>query len=181
MRHYSQRPTVKLAAVMGALVLATFTVEPSLAAGETSPLLTQLKLIPTPGNTRLEGFGGSVAISGDIAIVGAAEERVNSGAAYVFSRNVGGPSAWGEIAKSRQPTAPLATNSGQVSRLAATRSSWEVHLQCRDGQSVCVSYGSRDVSGGVPAGCRVGAIWDPRVRQQSRAIPAATTRSSCSR
>jgi hypothetical protein len=76
---------------MGALVLATFTVEPSLAAGETAPLLTQLKLIPTTGNTRLEGFGGSVAISGDTAIVGA------GGAAFIFQRDAA--NGWVQMAR----------------------------------------------------------------------------------
>ena len=58
-------------------------------------------------------FGFSVAISGDLAIVGALEdddEGFDSGSAYVFSRNEGGPDNWGQVAK---PVAPDATESDQ--------------------------------------------------------------------
>ncbi len=47
-------------------------------------------------------FGTSVAISGDIAIVGARFESAGghqAGAAYVFQRGHGGPDNWGEVAK----------------------------------------------------------------------------------
>ena len=46
----------------------------------------------------LAGFGGSVAVSGDIAVVGAAS-KVSGGAAYVFARDQGGASNWGEVRK----------------------------------------------------------------------------------
>ncbi len=44
-------------------------------------------------------FGGSLAASGDFALVGAPDDDLFVGAAYVFVRNVGGPDAWGEVAK----------------------------------------------------------------------------------
>ncbi len=47
-------------------------------------------------------FGYSVAVSGDLAVVGAHGEDVtgtNLGAAYVFDRTQGGPDAWGQVAK----------------------------------------------------------------------------------
>ncbi len=49
-------------------------------------------------------FGLSLAISGDTAVVGAPGDRVESddgptGAAYVFQRDEGGPSNWGEVTK----------------------------------------------------------------------------------
>jgi hypothetical protein len=47
-------------------------------------------------------FGGSVAISGDTAVVGAYEEDgagSNRGAAYVFERNQGGADSWGQVTK----------------------------------------------------------------------------------
>ncbi len=43
------------------------------------------------------GFGWSVAVSGDTAVVGA------NGAAYVFSRDQGGASNWGQVAKLTAP------------------------------------------------------------------------------
>ena len=47
-------------------------------------------------------FGIGVAVSGDMAIVGAHREGaggMNAGAAYVFSRNQGGADNWGEVKK----------------------------------------------------------------------------------
>ena len=47
-------------------------------------------------------FGNSVAVSGDIAVVGAFLEDaggLSSGAAYVFHRNQGGAGNWGELIK----------------------------------------------------------------------------------
>ena len=49
-----------------------------------------------------DGFGASVAISGDAAIVGARWEDAggsSAGAAYVFERNQGGPDNWGQVTK----------------------------------------------------------------------------------
>ena len=49
-----------------------------------------------------EFFGGSVALSGDIAIVGALFENAEgccAGAAYVFQRTQGGADNWGEVKK----------------------------------------------------------------------------------
>ena len=47
-------------------------------------------------------FGLSVAVSGDIAVVGASVESTaatNAGAAYVFQRDQGGADNWGEVKK----------------------------------------------------------------------------------
>lgn len=49
-----------------------------------------------------DGFGIGVAISGDTVVVGAWEDDDGggeSGSAYVFERDAGGPDAWGEVAK----------------------------------------------------------------------------------
>ncbi len=57
----------------------------------------------TASNTRFsDQFGISVAISGDIAVVGAWGDDAaafNAGAAYVFERDAGGPDNWGEVKK----------------------------------------------------------------------------------
>ncbi|MBN2393510.1 MAG: FG-GAP repeat protein [Anaerolineae bacterium] len=44
-------------------------------------------------------FGGSVSVSGDVAVVGAIGVDNDYGAAYVFYRNRGGPDAWGQVTK----------------------------------------------------------------------------------
>jgi hypothetical protein len=52
-----------------------------------------------------EGFGSSVSISGDTAVVGASSDDEKggpdsfSGSAYVFERNHGGPNAWQQVFK----------------------------------------------------------------------------------
>ena len=47
-------------------------------------------------------FGYSVAVAGDVAVVGAYKDDdggTNSGAVYIFERNLGGVNAWGEVKK----------------------------------------------------------------------------------
>ena len=44
-------------------------------------------------------FGRSVAVAGDVIVVGAWGWDSYSGAAYVFERNAGGTNAWGQVAK----------------------------------------------------------------------------------
>ena len=59
------------------------------------------KLIPIDGSTS-DHFGEDVAIDGDTVVVGSYlddEQGTNSGSAYLFRRNEGGPEAWGKIAK----------------------------------------------------------------------------------
>lgn len=60
-------------------------------------LFTQTKKFGKTG-----GFGVSVSISGDLAVVGAyldSNGGTNSGAAYIYERNLGGPANWGEVKK----------------------------------------------------------------------------------
>jgi hypothetical protein len=67
------------------------------------------RLLPTVLETG-NWFGWSVAIHGDIAVVGAIEKpaafwvgpsEAGPGSAYVFERNRGGPNAWGEVQRLR--------------------------------------------------------------------------------
>ena len=49
-----------------------------------------------------DNFGNSVAMAGDVAVVGADYEKAggnNAGAVYIFKRNKGGANAWGEVKK----------------------------------------------------------------------------------
>ena len=51
---------------------------------------------------RFDHFGWSVSLSGNTALVGAAghdEQALNSGVAYIFQRDFGGPDNWGEAVK----------------------------------------------------------------------------------
>jgi len=44
-------------------------------------------------------FGFSVDLNGDLLIVGAAFENTNTGAAYIFERDAGGPDNWGQVTR----------------------------------------------------------------------------------
>ena len=46
-----------------------------------------------------DSFGWSVAVAGDVALVGAEGKENWTGAAYVFERNAGGTNAWGQVKK----------------------------------------------------------------------------------
>lgn len=61
----------------------------------------QKKIVPTDGAAG-DLFGESVAIDGDLVIIGAREDDdrgTNSGSAYIFGRNVGGTNNWGLVKK----------------------------------------------------------------------------------
>ena len=62
----------------------------------------EVKKLVASDRTTGDGFGKHTAISGDTVIVGAANRDdlgVNSGSAYIFQRNQGGPDNWGQVAK----------------------------------------------------------------------------------
>jgi hypothetical protein len=61
-------------------------------------------------------FGESVAISGDTVVVGASLDdapTVDSGSAYVFARDQGGPGDWGEVRKIRHSDAAAGDRFGR--------------------------------------------------------------------
>lgn len=63
----------------------------------------QTQVISASDSEPLSYFGSAVAVHGDMLLVGATQARglggVRTGAAYLYSRNRGGPNAWGEVAK----------------------------------------------------------------------------------
>ena len=74
------------------------------------------KLVPSDGNPE-DLFGVSVAVAGDVAVVGAMMDNGSgeiSGAAYVFERNIGGVNNWGEVIKL------TATDAGTNGRFGAS-------------------------------------------------------------
>jgi len=57
------------------------------------------KLVPG-NNTFRTKFGSSVSISGNMAVVGTPNDNINgveSGSAYIFSRDMGGSNSWGQV------------------------------------------------------------------------------------
>lgn len=64
---------------------------------------TQSHVISASDSEPLSYFGSAVSLHGDLLLVGAPHARglggVRTGAAYLYSRNRGGPNAWGEVAK----------------------------------------------------------------------------------
>ncbi len=62
----------------------------------------QVKRITASDAQAGDSFGGSVSLSGDLAIVGADAEDLrgnNAGAAYIFSKDQGGAGQWGQVKK----------------------------------------------------------------------------------
>ena len=63
----------------------------------------QVKKLTASDGAEDDEFGQSVSISGDIAIVGVhyddTDNGVDTGSAYIFSRNHGGVNNWGEVQK----------------------------------------------------------------------------------
>ena len=58
----------------------------------------EVKKLTASDGANGDGFGRSVAISGNTVIVGA-ESNLTFGAAYIFDRNSGGADNWGEVKK----------------------------------------------------------------------------------
>jgi hypothetical protein len=67
------------------------------------PVWTQVKKLTASDGVADDQFGISVAISGDIALVGAWHDDVaifsDNGSAYLFERNTGGADNWGQVKK----------------------------------------------------------------------------------
>ena len=62
----------------------------------------ELTTLVPPGGESMDAFGASVAVDGELVLVGATgddDNGANAGAAYVFARNLGGPDAFGFSAK----------------------------------------------------------------------------------
>ena len=75
---------------------------PSALAGVESGDLCEIAKLTASDADEGDLFGGSVSISGDIALVSARDDSevdTFAGAAYVYERNLGGSDAWGERKK----------------------------------------------------------------------------------
>jgi hypothetical protein len=77
----------------------------------------EVKKLTASDGDALDQFGGSVAIYGDTAIVGAAIDFIGSnfqqGSAYIFERNQGGADNWGEVKKLTASDGGLMDNFGR--------------------------------------------------------------------
>ena len=72
---------------------------PTEGSAGTAPLIQLKKLLASPVRDH-NRFGGSVAISGDTAVVGARRAGPGTGdTAYVYARDQGGVDNWGEVTK----------------------------------------------------------------------------------
>jgi len=84
---------------------------------------TQIKKIAAPVRSSFMQFGSKVAISGDVAAVGAPGEGVDlpgggtassAGAIYVFQKDAGGSNAWGLVKKITSPQPQSNVNFGSA-------------------------------------------------------------------
>ena len=103
----------RLVALVGPAIALVFAL---VAAGEAAPVFEAKKL--TDSNPEAEDyFGFSVSVSGDTAVVGAAQEDAGgvgfcAGAAFVFQRDEGGAGNWGEVKKLTASDADVAAHFG---------------------------------------------------------------------
>ena len=84
------------------LVAVALAVGLALPSSSEATSLSEVKKLTASDAEADDYFGQSVAVSGDIAVVGADLEDAGSkdaGAAYVFSRNQGGTDNWGQVKK----------------------------------------------------------------------------------
>lgn len=78
------------------------------------------KLLPADGSTG-DQFGYAVAVAGDRALVGAPFDNAagsDSGSAYFFERDLGGPDRWGQVAKLEAPDRDAVDEFGTAVALA---------------------------------------------------------------
>ncbi len=74
----------------------------ALPGGAEATVLSEVRKLTASDAQTFDLFGVSVAVAGDTAIVGAYLEDTggsDTGAAYVFQRDQGGPGNWGEVTK----------------------------------------------------------------------------------
>ncbi len=76
----------------------------------------QTRLAHASDGQAYEGFGGTVAVSGDVIVVGASYAQdpsdllVGVGAAYIFQRDQGSAGGWGELPTILRPSNPTAND-----------------------------------------------------------------------
>jgi len=95
----SARPEIKVVSFV--VLISVFT---AITAAPPAPaqVATQTTKLVAPDKADTDGFGYSVSVSGDAAVVGAIQDDdngENSGSAYVFRRDQGGLDNWGFSAK----------------------------------------------------------------------------------
>jgi hypothetical protein len=118
----------------------------SRASGQTvypSVVLKSTTEMPAADGAAFDAYGNSVGLYGDRAVIGAPNDdtgALNShGSAYVRERNLGGPNAWGQVAKL---TAPVPLNSGQFGRAVGIDGSWVVVTEPGAAQGAALGSGA---------------------------------------
>jgi hypothetical protein len=87
------------------LILALLVLVSGLASAQTRDMtasVTQIAKLTASDAAAEDRFGWQVAISGAVAVVTSASDDdngENSGSAYLFERDAGGPGLWGQVAK----------------------------------------------------------------------------------
>jgi len=72
----------------------------------------EIKKLVASDADAVDFFGDSVAISGELAIVGSPQENSSRGAVYIFGKDIDGPDNWGEFIKLVASDAAIGDNFG---------------------------------------------------------------------
>lgn len=102
---------------------------------------TEVNKLTAPDGEAHDWFGISASIDGDTIVVGAElddDNGTNSGAAYVFSRDLGGIDNWGEVTK--------------LTASDAAADSWFGRSVDIDGDTVIIGAWKSDSAGGMDSG-----------------------------
>jgi hypothetical protein len=121
----------------------------------------QVTKIAAADGANSDYFGASVAMSGDTAIVGARNDDDNgydSGSAYVFQRDQGGPDAWGNVAKITASDGEINDLFGYSVAISADTAIVGAHRDDDNGSSSGSTYVFQRHQGGTNAWGRVAKI-----------------------
>ena len=72
----------------------------------------EVKILTASDAAAIDSFGFAISVSDDTVIVGARADDNNTGSAYVFQRDHGGPDNWGEVTKITASDAALGDQFG---------------------------------------------------------------------
>ena len=100
-------------------------------------------------------FGSGVAVSGDVAVVGAFREDAggaDAGAAYVFQRDQGGASNWGEVAKLTASDAQAGDFFGIRVAISGVTAIVGAYFEDTGGNNAGAAYVFESEAGSVPIG-----------------------------
>jgi hypothetical protein len=114
--------------------------------------LAEVKKLTASDAWDMDFFGSSVAVSGDISVVGAYGEDAGgsaAGAAYVFYRDAGGADNWGEVKKLTASDAEANDNFGWSAAVSGDTAVVGAYVEDAGGSDAGAAYVFQRDAGGA--------------------------------